>query len=653
MKRIVTIAFLAFIGPCLYAQDNDTVAKAEVAGEEYLLGLFPKEEPQKLREISVSGFYRFFGTYTQMDKDYYLEPTGGFTASDRSLFIGDDAQLPNLWMYVAGRPNARSSFGMDLYMFQFLDNDLGESYGVQTTDSLTPTAYSPLSDARLGGNLGLNLGINLYGSYATDFGAFSVKMGGTHWYHLSSLTFSSFKGYNRFTLFERNPWDPVTKQITDRYGSFYDQGSIQQDSRWGNRAFHGLILEGFKLPEDFSFSFLYGKTELNGGVAQRPNASIGGRLKKELPDANGFVSFNTFNSRTYNDSLAQSSTGFNIHTLETDQEFKDFRVQAEVGAGRYYSPGYEADWGEAVNLKLSISKEKIGLPIELHLFQIAPEVINNNAIFWNTSINETADGDIPLGTRGSNQVLNPFASSMISIGQMTNNRKGLNLNTDFEIGDLHMALGYGLSSEIEAISNQISYSHAVNQLTRSRFFRWEFPNNVGPYGRYNVAYRDVYELVNLTDDDFGKVVNKKHFAVAEVQAKYSTSVLDKKLYAFLLGRYNTVQPDFTVIMPLDEEAYLRLYSTELEVYWELMPDFVWANYAGYERAIANYDTETDGNTRRPRNQQGIGFGTGFDFSLGKNALFSVRHRFFEFEDRSFELDQFKGQETMVEIKALF
>ncbi|NNC83568.1 MAG: hypothetical protein HKN79_08320 [Flavobacteriales bacterium] len=651
IKRLLLIACLGLLSQGFTAQEQDSVAELLVPGEEYLLGLFPKQAPPALRQVDVSGFYRFFGTYTQMDTDYPLEETGAFTTAERSLFIADDTQLPNLWMNIAGRPNAKTSFSMDLFMFQFMDGNLGETYGSQVVDSLRPNVYSPITGTRLGGSLGLNLGINLYGSYATDIGSFSARMGGTHWYRLSDLTFSSFRGYNRFTLFERNPWDPVQRQVTDRYSTFYEQGAIQQDLRWGNRAFHGLIVEGAQLPEDFSFSLLFGKTELNGGFDSKPNSSVGGRVRKDF--SSGFLSFNTFNSHTYVDSLARASIGFNVHTLEADQRMGDFRIHAEIGAGRYYSPNYASTWAEAINIKASVEKEKIGIPIELHYFRIAPEVINNNAIFWNTSIDEMVFNDIPLGQPGSNQVLVPFASSVTPIGLMTNNRTGLNINTEIEIDDLSVAIGYGVASEITPISNQISYSHAVNQLTRSRFWRWDFVSNVGPYGRYNVVYRDAYELIQLTDDEFGTVVNEKHFNTAEVQAKYSKRVLGKQLFAFLLGRYNTVQPEFNAIMPLNDEAYLRLYSTELEVYWELIPSLIWANYVGYERAIANYDTDINDETRRPRNQEGYGLGTGIDLSLGKNALFSVRHRFFEFEDKSFPLDQFRGQETLLEIKAFF
>jgi len=304
--------------------------------------------------------------------------------------------------------------------------------------------------------------------------------------------------------------------------------------------------------------------------------------------------------------------------------------------------------------KLQLNKSVLGFPLEFHYFRIAPEVINNNAVFWNTSIVEVTNNDLPAGSVGSTAALIPFASSMVPIGLMTNNRTGFNLNADVEVGKLKMALGYGLASEMKGLSNKITYSHSVNQLTRSRFWRWNFTPAVGPYQRYDVVYRDAYETVNLTDTRPGDIIPAKHFSTIEAQAKYNGTALRKDFYLIFLGRYSTVQPEFSAIIPLNEEkAYIRHYSSELEAYVKLSQSLIWANYLGYERILGNYNTEVDLQSRRPRNQEGLGIGSGIDLSLGKNAVFVLRHRFFQFEDKSFELDQFSGQETMAEIKVIF
>ncbi len=651
MRRLVTAIFCSLL--CLVSssaqEPADTTSVLETPGQEYMLGLFPKQEPLKLKEFGVSGFYRFFGTYTDMRDPYLLVDQGQAFTTDRSLFIADDTQLPNLWMNIAGRPSKNTSFNMDVFMFQFLNGQVGESYGAQVVDSLTPPVYDPLSATRLGGRLGLNLGINLRGTYATDIGSFAANMGGTHWYYLSDLTFSSFRGYNRFNLFERNPWDPVEKRPTDRYNKFFAEGAIQQDLRWGNQAFHGLILEGSSMPGNMSFSFLYGRTQMNGGLGTAPDLAMGGRIKHETDK--GFVAFNTWNSRQYEDSLNKHSVGYNVHTMEVDHNTRDFYMHLEWGGGRFYAKDRNEGFGGAINAKLTFKKTPLNTPVEFHYFRISPRVINNNAQFWNTSIQEANATNTVAGSGG---VLVPFASSMTPIGLMTNNRTGLNMNLEKKIGKkLVIGGGYGVSAEIEAISNSITFSHTVNQLTRSRFWRWNFTPNVGPYDRYSVVYRDAYETVNLSDDEDGVAVNRKHFTTMELQSKYKTTLLNRELYFFFLGRYGTVQPDFKILLPTTDAAYLRQWSTEFELYYSLSPSFILSNYFGYEQVKGNRQTDLDLVTDRPRNQEGVGFGTGFELSLGKNSVFNLRHRWVAFQDFTCSLDQAKGTETLAEIKVFF
>jgi opacity protein-like surface antigen len=69
--------------------------------------------------------------------------------------------------------------------------------------------------------------------------------------------------------------------------------------------------------------------------------------------------------------------------------------------------------------------------------------------------------------------------------------------------------------------------------------------------------------------------------------------------------------------------------------------------------LGNYETDINGDSNRPRNQEGWGLGLGIDYDLSKNTALYLRHRWFSFEDRSFAKDQFKGTETVFEIKLSF
>jgi len=194
----------------------------------------------------------------------------------------------------------------------------------------------------------------------------------------------------------------------------------------------------------------------------------------------------------------------------------------------------------------------------------------------------------------------------------------------------------------------------VNALTRSRIWRWGFPSDVGPYNRYSVNYRGSYQTVLMKDSN----PSKKVFNGIELQAKYHPKYLGQKLYFYFLSNYSTVQknwePGLWGIVPIfNEDPYIKQYSNELEAYYAFNSKLVFSSYLGIERTLGNYETETDEISLRPLNQFGEGYGLGLDYTIAKNTALFIRHRWFSFKDKSFERDQFKGTETILELKITF
>jgi hypothetical protein len=321
-------------------------------------GLQPKNYEKGLSNITISGYYRFLAVYSAMDMQY---PENNSVKN--RLFLGDDSNLPQLSTTITVSPSKNTSFSTDLYI------------------------WTPLTGSETDYVKGLLLGINLSGSHSTKYGTFAVRTGGINWHKLSPFTFAANTGYNRYSLFERNPWDPNTRTVFERYDRFYSNGALSQDVRWGQQAFHGVIVDGTDLPKDFAFSLMHGKSQLNGGAAPTPNLLSGGRISKAF--GKSFVSVNAIRSQTYSDSLARELIGFNMVTSEFNVNFKDkITLYGEVGAGNYFSPTAQGNWGEAFDIKLKFSEELTHFPIELRYFQISPNVINNNGAFWNSSIQE-------------------------------------------------------------------------------------------------------------------------------------------------------------------------------------------------------------------------------------------------------------------------
>ena len=122
MKRIIPIIVCLLILLSAQAQ-NDSLS----FGKESLsnMGLFPKKPADKLYNFGVGGYYRFFATYLNLDQPYLLDANSNTQTLPKTLFIGDDAQLPNLSLNFSGRPSTKASWGFDLFMFQFLDGSIG------------------------------------------------------------------------------------------------------------------------------------------------------------------------------------------------------------------------------------------------------------------------------------------------------------------------------------------------------------------------------------------------------------------------------------------------------------------------------------------------------------------------------------------------
>ncbi|MEO1479192.1 MAG: hypothetical protein AAFV01_11510, partial [Bacteroidota bacterium] len=147
---------------------------------------YPSDSTETLRQpaqpLTVFGYYRTIGYYRAFSNPYpFLEPF------ERAYGIGDGYREPMLSISVLGRPNGRSSFGTELFIFTPYD-------GGEIEDNV----------------LSLNLGINFYGNFRTEVGSFGVRAGGIHWYNLSPFTIGVYQVLDRFSIFDRTPWEGVS-----------------------------------------------------------------------------------------------------------------------------------------------------------------------------------------------------------------------------------------------------------------------------------------------------------------------------------------------------------------------------------------------------------------------------------------------------------
>ena len=191
-------------------------------------------KPETLKKLNISGEYRGFFQQRNFYTPYILTTSIDDTLylPKQSILFGDATQLPELTLNIGATLSNNVAFGTDLTFWNMKQGTFDYFRGV-------------------------HLGVNLYGSFKTTLGNFSLRTGGIQWLQMSRMTFKAFEGYNRYSLFTRNPWDPLSKDLVERYSQYFDRGAISQDERWGNQAFHGFSMSGLGLPNNFLKSGTY------------------------------------------------------------------------------------------------------------------------------------------------------------------------------------------------------------------------------------------------------------------------------------------------------------------------------------------------------------------------------------------------------------
>lgn len=599
------------------------------------------EKPSVFDNINISGEYRFFIQNRTFIDPYITGIADGdtLTLTKREILIGDATQLPELTLRISANPNSNVSFGTDLTFWNQQSGDFEYFRG-------------------------MNLGVNLYGSFKTNFGSFNVKTGGIHWLKLSRMTLKQFEGFNRYSLFVRNPWDPQSSNVMKRYSDYYDRGSIVQDVRWGNQAFQGFALDGAKLPADLNFTFLYGKAQTSASYfnvleqsdyqqsvqfantqfysSLLPSYVLGGRLSKNISNWN--FGMNTLNGYTYRDSIGLETNNYHVHSLDYDFKNNGISLQGEIGLGLYN----DFDPGLAILSKIKTNKRYTILPLDIEYFRISSRFYNNNSEVLNSSVNDGLNSDPTQGA-----VLQQNGSAMLGVGSLANNRTGVSINSEFELGKLKVNFGQTISKELERLTSAITYGRAINGVTLSEFYRWQYLNNVGPYGRWSKIFRGIYETVQIDNVKNGEIISDKFFNSFDLQAKMEYTFNNRKSYLFYLGSFNSVQENLSFFTVLNESAYIRHYVHQFENYTSLTNKITFTSYFGAERVIANYQTDIDEVTFMPRNQTALGVGLGLDIALNNNTSLYLRHRYFNHKDKNFVLDNNKGHETTLEIKVNF
>lgn len=626
-----------------------------IAGIQYDTSFVGKRLRKQSQKLTLFGYYRLFGYGRNM-----VDPYPNLAPYEKAYGFGDGYREPALSLSIFGRPNGKSTFGTELFLFS-------PYVGTGSEDNVFT----------------MNLGINFYGNFRTKNGNFGVRAGGIHWYNLSSFTIGVFQILDRFSIFDRTPWEGVTHD--QKYTNYFETSSTNPgDLRWNNQAFQGLIINGGNLPGNLNFDLFWGKTQPNAGLANGildpfqsipvtnesgsvptyvgfggdsrfvPNFITGGKLGRTFGKKRQSISYNLIHSQTALDSINRVKRIYQVHSLALDLKISKIKLTGELAMGSYESPTYEKKWGEALMLHAFLPKEYTFLPLDVQVYQINKNFFNQNGeIATNSNPEILKDFGITAGANG-------VGGQLALVNQLVHNRRGININTGIEVGDLKFNFAWGLGQEIDAEATQITYVHRINGLALSRIYN-PFPAGAvaptvfGPYARKISFFRGVTELVQTTDLDAAtaEALNRKYFNAVDLQAKIKTNIGERNLYLFYLGSFGSAKSKASLIPSMTDDSYLFVQYHELDAYYELFPKFLLTSYLGLENARGGQFTAWDLESQLPLDQFGTGIGLGFDWTVSKSTGIYFRHRWLNFEDRSFALDKYKGREVTIELKTFF
>ena len=277
------------------------------------------------------------------------------------------------------------------------------------------------------------------------------------------------------------------------------------------------------------------------------------------------------------------------------------------------------------------------MPLDVQVYQVGRNFFNENGeISTNSNPQIQADPRCAVAAGGGSS-----GGLITQVNQLAHNRRGVNVNTAFGAGPARVAVGWGLAHELAPTTTELTYNHRVNGLATSRIYN-PFPaeavcaTQFGPLGRKFSYFRGFAERVPLTDVEpvTGLSLNRKYYHALDLQGKLRARAFGREAYLFYLGSFGSANPTLRAV-PTDDDTYLFVQYHELDGYVALTDGFLLTGYLGIEKANGGRFTEVDETTGQPRDQLATGVGLGFDWTIATGAGLYLRHRWMDFEDRSF------------------
>ncbi len=594
-----------------------------------------------LDNIQLSGTIRLLTIYRNMDKYYADMATGPKNLSIYDYPIASAGSsvgggFPQLELNMTSRISPKFLFNVG---YSFAHGMTGSDAGGRVASSRQ----------------------NLFFNGKINAGAlrFDISAGGILWTGMSRFTMG--QPQYRDSYFNRMPWDWYRNSFL-RYEEYYSLSRNIGAEAQGRSPILGFVAKTDILPLGVKVTTLFGRTNTNVPVGQAinhfPSYTVGVRTEKMIFTryVAGKVGLN------YRGKYSEESAGNNVHnnqemyTADWDLRIRKVRFSGEVGFSALQSR-YLANPGESItatsqykqtgvgfSLKGELDRDLTSLPISLEYYNIDKWMVSQDGSIINSNTKALL--------QGSDALYDLFFQQNLAqeVGIITNNRQGINLTAEKNIGKLKIHFGGAWSQDLTANGDTVTFQHRVNAFSRSRFRPWF--NAGGAYGRIKSNWMRTYEIVTITDKANG-IDNsyKKGYVGLELFLKYKFTVANRDLVLLNYNSYNSVEDKLSPI-GLTNDAFIRVFYEDFTAAYKLTKKFSIVGNFGIEKAMGGKRTQLNAQGNAI-DQIGHCYAIGFDYDFTKNAGLHVRQTWMDHKDRSFVLDEYKGTETNVELKIFF
>lgn len=559
--------------------------------------------------FSWYGYADFFAIYTNMHEAYddyaYDDKNITFNPYPVPGGVNGSSEQPLFFLVLEG-------YHTDHYKFNLQVSILHPFNGVQTPFNKQFLFRQPPA-----------LSVSKY----TSKGTFTLTAGNcTGKTYMSPLTLS---GLDLETHpFERLPWDWYGKSY-EKYEQIYTSYDNPLKVT-GLNATQGFLLEGDQVLKRWGFKVFFGRTNFSitpEQVYQRLPASVlAGNLSYKEP---GFrVALNHYYHHLLPFASAENTQRSHIHSVYSQMQLSSaLDINVEMAYSRFQTLNASGN-SLALHGRLDWQPENKNFRAALKFYNIPNQFVSLDNEVLNTNSDFSLSG-VP-GDHQYNIMLyrNPLQAPDV----MSNNRKGLMLETGYRHGKTKFRLQQALSREIRPGSNKLTFFHQTNAFTRSRFTPWL--QGSGPQERIGGRYRFTTETIPFESQ------KPLMFYSAGLNMQYQTTVNQQKLMLMLTPGFRNAADN------LFSSGSFSTCLVDISAYQQVLDAVTMLGLLSFQNNTVNQSMVAI-------RQRSWLMGVGVDVDIATNAHIHLRYKWFDHRDVLNREDHFRGEEITTELKIFF